>query len=107
LKDLVTTKQSKRITIHDIQVAVSEYYGIHIDELASKKRTKSIAFPRHVAMYLSRELTDNSLPKIGEVFVGRDHTTVIHAHDKIAKMVESDTLLEKDIEEIKEQLKNI
>lgn len=104
LKDLVTTKQSKRITIHDIQVAVSEYYGIHIDELASKKRTKSIAFPRHVAMYLSRELTDNSLPKIGEVFGGRDHTTVIHAHEKISKLVAEDELFREELKEIESKL---
>ncbi|MEY8561042.1 chromosomal replication initiator protein DnaA [Jeotgalicoccus halotolerans] len=104
LKDLVVTTKSKRMTIHDIQVAVSEYYGIHIDELASKKRTKSIAFPRHVAMYLSRELTDNSLPKIGEVFGGRDHTTVIHAHEKISKLVSEDELFRDELKEIEKKL---
>lgn len=104
LKDLVVTTQSKRMTIHDIQVAVSEYYGIHIDELGSKKRTKSIAFPRHVAMYLSRELTDNSLPKIGEVFGGRDHTTVIHAHEKISKLVSQDELFRDELKEIEQKL---
>ena len=104
LKDLVVTTKSKRMTIHDIQVAVSEYYGIHIDELASKKRTKSIAFPRHVAMYLSRELTDNSLPKIGEVFGGRDHTTVIHAHEKISKLVSEDELFRDELKEIENKL---
>lgn len=104
LKDLVVTTKAKRMTIHDIQVAVSEYYGIHIDELASKKRTKSIAFPRHVAMYLSRELTDNSLPKIGEVFGGRDHTTVIHAHEKISKLVSEDELFNDELKEIENKL---
>lgn len=104
LKDLVTTTQTKRITIQDIQLAVSEYYGIHIDELSSKKRTKSIAFPRHVAMYLSRELTDNSLPKIGEVFGGRDHTTVIHAHEKISKLVAEDELFNSELKEIESKL---
>ena len=104
LKDLVVTTKSKRMTIHDIQVAVSEYYGIHIDELGSKKRTKSIAFPRHVAMYLSRELTDNSLPKIGEVFGGRDHTTVIHAHEKISKLVSEDELFRDELKEIENKL---
>lgn len=104
LKDLVVTTQSKRMTIHDIQVAVSEYYGIHIDELGSKKRTRSIAFPRHVAMYLSRELTDNSLPKIGEVFGGRDHTTVIHAHEKISKLVAEDELFNEELKDIEKKL---
>ncbi|MCK1977537.1 chromosomal replication initiator protein DnaA [Jeotgalicoccus huakuii] len=104
LKDLVTTTQTKRITVQDIQLAVSEYYGIHIDELSSKKRTKSIAFPRHVAMYLSRELTDNSLPKIGEVFGGRDHTTVIHAHEKISKLVAEDELFNSELKEIESKL---
>ena len=104
LKDLVVATKSKRMTIQDIQEAVSEYYGIHIDELASKKRTKSIAFPRHVAMYLSRELTDNSLPKIGEVFGGRDHTTVIHAHEKISKLVSEDELFRDELKEIEKKL---
>lgn len=57
-------------------------------------------------MYLSRELTDFSLPKIGEEFGGRDHTTVIHAHEKVVKMMENDTLLHKEIEEVKEKLKS-
>ena len=63
----------------------------------SAKRTKSIAYPRQIAMYLSRELTDFSLPKIGEEFGGRDHTTVIHAHEKIAKDIKADTILNKKL----------
>jgi len=58
-------------------------------------------------MYLSRELTDSSLPKIGEEFGGRDHTTVLHAHEKISKQLEQDTELDRDIEELKEKLKSI
>jgi len=107
LKDIIPSNKPRVITIQAIQEIVGEKYNIKLEDFVAKKRTKSIAFPRQIAMYLSRQLTDNSLPKIGEEFGGRDHTTVIHAHDKIAKMVESDTLLEKDIEEIKEQLKNI
>ncbi|SDK77239.1 chromosomal replication initiator protein DnaA [Lacicoccus qingdaonensis] len=104
LKDIVSQKKPKKITIQDIQEIVASYYGVQIEEFASKKRTKSIAFPRHVAMYLSRELTDNSLPKIGEVFGGRDHTTVIHAHEKISKLVTEDALFKDELEEIEKKL---
>jgi len=104
LKDIVSQPKSKKITIPDIQKAVAEYYGIQIDDFASKKRTRSIAFPRHVAMYLSRELTDNSLPKIGEIFGGRDHTTVIHAHEKIAKLRENDESFLSELAQIESKL---
>ena len=75
------------ITILDIQKVVGEHFHIRLEDFTAKRRTKSIAFPRQVAMYLSRELTDFSLPKIGEEFGGRDHTTVIHAHEKISTNV--------------------
>ncbi len=68
LKDIVKEPKQRKISIEDIQAVVAEHYSIKIDDFSSKKRTRSIAFPRHVAMYLSRELTDNSLPKIGEIF---------------------------------------
>ena len=74
------------ITILDIQKTVGELFNIKLEDFKAKKRTKSLAFPRQIAMYLSRELTDYSLPKIGEEFGGRDHTTVIHAHEKISKL---------------------
>ena len=80
-------------------------FNIKLDDFKAKKRTKSVAFPRQIAMYLSRELTDFSLPKIGEEFGGRDHTTVIHAHEKISKLVQTDTDLQKQIKEISESLK--
>ncbi|GGM28662.1 chromosomal replication initiator protein DnaA [Paraliobacillus quinghaiensis] len=106
LKDIIPSSRPKVITIAAIQEVIAEKYNIRLDEFAAKKRTKSIAFPRQIAMYLSRELTDFSLPKIGEEFGGRDHTTVIHAHEKISKLISQDELLHKDIEDIKEQLKN-
>ena len=83
LKDILSNNQPKEITIPLIQQVVSQYFDLKIDDFKSKKRNRSIAFPRQIAMYLSRELTDQSLPKIGEEFGGRDHTTVIHAYDKI------------------------
>jgi chromosomal replication initiator protein len=64
-----------------------------------------VAFPRQIAMYLSRELTDSSLPKIGDEFGGRDHTTVIHAHEKISKLMQTDTQLQRQVKEIQDQLR--
>ncbi|UOQ49571.1 chromosomal replication initiator protein DnaA [Gracilibacillus caseinilyticus] len=107
LKDIIPSSRPKVITIQHIQEEVGKRYNVKIEEFAAKKRTKSIAFPRQIAMYLSRELTDFSLPKIGEEFGGRDHTTVIHAHEKISKLMGTDEQLSKEIEEIKEQLKSM
>ncbi|MBU5268179.1 chromosomal replication initiator protein DnaA [Virgibacillus proomii] len=107
LKDIIPSNKPKAITIPSIQEVVGAKYNVRLEDFLAKKRTKSIAFPRQIAMYLSRELTDLSLPKIGEEFGGRDHTTVIHAHEKISRLVEKDTQLAKEIEEIKEQLKSL
>ncbi|MEN1966528.1 chromosomal replication initiator protein DnaA [Lentibacillus sp. N15] len=106
LKDIIPSSKPKVITIDKIQQVVGEKYNVKLEDFAAKKRTKSIAFPRQIAMYLARELTDFSLPKIGDEFGGRDHTTVIHAHEKIVKLLENDTLLDREIEQIKEQLKS-
>lgn len=105
LKDIIPSSKPRIITILDIQKVVGEHYSIKLDDFKAKKRTKSVAFPRQIAMYLSRELTDFSLPKIGEEFGGRDHTTVIHAHEKISKLIQSDTQLQKQIKEIHQTLK--
>jgi chromosomal replication initiator protein len=79
-----------QVTIARIQEAVSDRFGMSVSELCSQKRSQSIAYPRQVAMYLSRELTDASLPKIGKEFGGRDHTTVIHANSKITRLISED-----------------
>ncbi|WP_066296000.1 chromosomal replication initiator protein DnaA [Bacillus sp. FJAT-29937] len=105
LKDIIPSSKPKVITILDIQRVVGEHYNVKLEDFKAKKRTKSVAFPRQIAMYLSRELTDFSLPKIGEEFGGRDHTTVIHAHEKISKLVQTDTQFQKEIKEIHEILK--
>ena len=102
LKDIVTTSESQEISVNRIKEKVSTAFGIKMDDFNSKKRTRTIAYPRQIAMYLSRELTDLSLPKIGNEFGGRDHTTVIHAHDKISKDLE----LEKN-SELKEKISKI
>lgn len=105
LKDIIATAKPKTITIQDIQVAVGQEYHLKLEDFSAKKRTKSIAFPRQIAMYLARELTDYSLPKIGEEFGGRDHTTVIHAHEKITKQLASDRNLQQKINSLIDQLK--
>ncbi|SIS54520.1 chromosomal replication initiator protein DnaA [Salimicrobium flavidum] len=105
LKDIIPNKKPKIITISDIQEVVADRFNIRMEDFPAKKRTKSVAFPRQIAMYLSRELTDASLPKIGEEFGGRDHTTVIHAHEKITNMLSNDQQLQKELDEITEQLK--
>jgi len=106
LKDIIPSSKPRMITIQHIQEIVGEKYNVRLEEMLAKKRTKAIAFPRQIAMYLSRELTDSSLPKIGEEFGGRDHTTVIHAHDKITKLMGNDTEFTKEIDQLKEQLKS-
>ena len=105
LKDIIPSSKPKVITILDIQRIVGLFYNVKLEDFKAKKRTKSVAYPRQIAVYLSRELTDFSLPKIGEEFGGRDHTTVIHAHDKIAKQLSTDSVLQKQVKEINEQLK--
>ncbi|TLS35127.1 chromosomal replication initiator protein DnaA [Pseudalkalibacillus caeni] len=105
LKNIIPSSKPKVITIHDIQQVVGEQFSVKLEDFVAKKRTKSVAFPRQIAMYLSRELTDFSLPKIGEEFGGRDHTTVIHAHEKISKLLQTDHQLKKKIQEVTDQIK--
>lgn len=95
LKDLLAL-QDKLVSIDNIQRVVAEYYKIKLTELLSKRRSRSIARPRQVAMALSKELTNHSLPEIGNAFGGRDHTTVLHACRKIAELKESDADIRED-----------
>ncbi len=90
LKDVISSSKSQRVTIPLIQQAVAEFFNIEIEDLKAQRRTKNITFPRQIAMYIIRELTDYSLPKIGEEFGGRDHTTVIHAYEKIQNSIKED-----------------
>jgi chromosomal replication initiator protein len=106
LKDILPINSSKQITIDLIQKVVSEYFDLSLNDFKAKKRTQAIAFPRQIAMYLCRILTELSLPKIGEEFGGRDHTTVIHAYDKITNDLKKDPSLEKKINEITHRIKN-
>ncbi|MFH1878710.1 MAG: chromosomal replication initiator protein DnaA [Candidatus Omnitrophota bacterium] len=88
LKDMISAEE-KKITIDLIQKTVSSFFGIKDSDMQTKKRTRAIAYPRQLAMFLSRELTDHSLPDIGSFFGGRDHTTVLHACDKISREISS------------------
>ena len=97
---------NKEINVDLIKEKVSQYYNIKISDFNLKKRTRDIAFPRQVAMYLSRELTDLSLPKIGESFGGKDHTTVMHAHEKISNDIKKNKDLKDKIENIINDIKN-
>jgi chromosomal replication initiator protein len=93
------------VTIPKIQEAVSERFGVTLEELVSPRRSQQVAYPRQVAMYLSRELTDSSLPKIGREFGGRDHTTVIHATTKITRMIREDRSVYNLVQELTARIK--
>ena len=82
-----------------------ERFGLSLEELCGDKRSQNIVYPRQVAMYLSRELTDSSLPKIGKEFGGRDHTTVIHATSKIARLIREDRSVYNLVQELTARIK--
>ncbi len=100
LKDILPPHKPRQITCSLIQQIVTEYFNLRPEELKAKKRTRAVAYPRQIAMYLTRELTDMSLPKIGEEFGGRDHTTVIHGCEKINQEINKDTSLQEMVNEI-------
>ncbi len=105
LKDITMEEEKKQqISIELIQKEVADFYGLRISDMQAKKRSKMIVFPRQIAMFLARELTDNSLPEIGKTFGGRDHTTVMYACDKIDKALREDTGLVRAINQIKRKI---
>ncbi len=104
LKDILPPPQPKKITIEMIQKIVASHYGVEITDLLSKKRNKQIVIPRQVAMYLCRKLTDASYPQIGDQFGGKDHTTVIHAHDKMENVLKDDQELASIIEVLSQKI---
>ena len=104
LKDVFPQGSTKEVSMEIIESIVASHFGIKVDDLHSKKRTRSIAFPRQIAMYLCRELTDTSLPRIGEFFGGRDHTTVLHACEKISKEKEDNAKLGRTVTELIEEI---
>ena len=99
LKDLLFI-QDKQITIENIQKTTAEYFKIRVSDLISKRRNRSVARPRQIAMALSKELTNHSLPEIGDAFGGRDHTTVLHACRKISQLRKNELKIEEDYNNI-------
>lgn len=104
LKDILSAEKTKVINCETIQAVVARYFNVRPEDFKSKKRTRDIAYPRQIAMYLCRELTDMSLPKIGNDFGGRDHTTVIHAYEKIKEDIENNSETRKAVNEIKDNI---
>lgn len=104
LKHLISS--NRKVSVSDIKEVVANYYNISIEEIESKKKTKNIAYPRQVAMYIARKLTDLSLPKIGDEFGGRDHSTVLHAYNKIEEEIENSQEAKKNIEDLVSMLNN-
>ncbi|MBP2655671.1 MAG: Chromosomal replication initiator protein dnaA [Firmicutes bacterium] len=107
LKDIFPNGRQKQVTMELIQQVVAEYFKLKQEELLAKKRTRNVAYPRQIAMYLCRELTDTSLPRIGEMFGGRDHTTVIHANDKISRERNEDAKLNNILKELINRIENV
>ena len=105
LKDVFPQGEVRQVSIERIQELVSERFGLSLEELCGDRRSQNIVYPRQVAMYLSRELTDSSLPKIGKQFGGRDHTTVIHATSKIARMIREDRSVYNLVQELTARIK--
>jgi chromosomal replication initiator protein len=107
LKDVFPQGEAPEVSIRRIQETVSDRFSLSLEELCGDKRSQNIVYPRQVAMYLSRELTDSSLPKIGKEFGGRDHTTVIHATSKIARMIREDRSVYNLVQELTARIKQV
>lgn len=104
LADLKLVQKNRGLQISKIQEVVANYFQTSVAEMKGKKRVRNIVIPRQVAMYLSRELTDASLPKIGQEFGGKDHTTVMHACDKIARQMKTDTEIKSAVSDLRQML---
>jgi chromosomal replication initiator protein len=106
LRDVLKA-QSRPISIELIQEIVTQRFNLKLTDMKARKRTDAVAFPRQIAMHLSRELTAASLPEIGNAFGGRDHTTVIHAINKIEQKMKQDADLAATIESLIQQIKGV
>ena len=99
LRDLLVF-QERRVTIQNIQKIVAEYFKMRIADLHSKRRNRQITRPRQIAMALAKELTNMSLPEIGDAFGGRDHTTVLHAQRKVQELISTDARVREDYQNL-------
>jgi chromosomal replication initiator protein len=106
LKDILPDQAYREIPVELIQHEVCRYFGVARQDLLGQSRSKPFAYPRQIAMYLCRELTDESLPKIGKAFGGRDHSTVMHATAKISNLINSDRDVFNQIHEITFHIKS-
>ena len=104
LKDLLSI-QNRQVGVENIQKTVADFYKIKVADMYSKKRPASIARPRQIAMYIAKEMTQKSLPEIGELFGGRDHTTVLHAVRKISAERQKNTELNQQLHVLEQTLK--
>jgi chromosomal replication initiator protein len=105
LRDLLRAND-KRVTIDEIQKKVSEYFSVRVSDMHSPRRARTVARPRQIAMYLSKQLTPRSLPEIGRKFGGRDHTTVLHAVKKVEELMAAEKSMCEDIELLRRMLEN-
>ena len=103
LQDLLRAHE-RRVTIEEIQKRVAEHFNIRFADMHSARRSRAVARPRQVAMYLSKQLTSRSLPEIGRKFGGRDHTTVMHAVRKVEELRQSDASFDEDVELLRRML---
>ncbi len=106
LKDILPPPRTRPVTPAGIQAAVANHFDLTVAELVAKKRSRGVVLPRQIAMFLCRELTDASLPRIGEAFGGRDHTTVLHAHEKISRELKSNPELRQVVSDLVEKIRN-
>ncbi len=109
LDDILDTKDSGSsppITVELIQEVVASHYKIKVEDMRSASRLRTVAFPRQIAMFLARKLTDLSLPALGQFFGGKDHTTIMYACQKVEAMTEEDTTLAKEVEALERALHN-
>ena len=104
LKDVISSSKTNRVSIPFIQQAVADFFNLQIEDLKAQRRTKNVTYPRQIAMYLVRELTDYSLPKIGEEFGGRDHTTVIHSYEKIQDLIKNDAEVDRIVKNLNHKI---
>ena len=105
LHDLLKAND-RRVTIEEIQKKVAEHFNIKLSEMFSPRRARSVARPRQIAMYLSKQLTTRSLPEIGRRFGNRDHTTVMHAVRKVEELRSLDATIDEDVELLRRMLEN-
>jgi chromosomal replication initiator protein len=105
LKDLFPDTAAAEITVGLIMGETASYFGLDLDDLCSTSRTRQLVIARQIAMYLTRELTDLSLPKIGQAFGGRDHTTVIHANNKISALMQERPAIYEQVQELTSRIK--